>query len=74
MADKALDVNKPLLYKLMALRFLAANHEPHHAAHRHPLPAHPRANRLVVNMFYCVGVTGVIFISTFVIFQMAGTN
>jgi lipopolysaccharide export system permease protein len=31
-------------------------------------------NRLVVNMFYCVAVSGVVFISTFVIFQMAGNQ
>jgi hypothetical protein len=31
-------------------------------------------NRLVINMFYCTAVTGVIFVATFVIFQMAGTQ
>ena len=30
--------------------------------------------RLVVNMFYCTIISGIIFISTFVIFQMGGTQ
>ena len=31
-------------------------------------------NRLVINMFYCTAVTGVIFVGTFVMFQMGGTQ
>ena len=30
-------------------------------------------NRLIKNMFYCTVVSGIVFVATFVIFQMAGT-
>ena len=31
-------------------------------------------NKLVINMFYCTAISGIIFVATFVIFQLGGTQ
>jgi lipopolysaccharide export system permease protein len=68
------DVNKPLLYKIMHLRFTQPLMNIVMLLIGIPFLLTREPNRLVINMFYCTAVTGVIFVGTFVMFQMGGTQ
>jgi lipopolysaccharide export LptBFGC system permease protein LptF len=66
------DINKPLLYKIMYLRFTQPLMNIVMLLIGIPFLLTREPNRLVVNMFYCVAVIGFVFVATFVLFQMGG--
>jgi lipopolysaccharide export LptBFGC system permease protein LptF len=68
------DVNKPLLYKIMHLRFTQPLMNIIMLLIGIPFLLTREPNRLVINMFYCTAVTGVIFVASFVMFQLGGTQ
>ena len=67
-------INQPMLYKIMHLRFTQPLMNIVMLLIGIPFLLTREPNRLVVNMFYCTAVSGFVFIATFVIFQMAGTQ
>jgi lipopolysaccharide export system permease protein len=68
------EINKPLLYKIMHLRFTQPLMNLVMLLIGIPFLLTREPNRLVINMFYCTAVSGIVFITTFVIFQMGGTQ
>jgi lipopolysaccharide export system permease protein len=74
LAKASPDINKPSLYKIMHLRFTQPLMNIVMLLIGIPFLLTREPNRLVVNMFFCTAVSGFVFISTFVIFQMAGTQ
>jgi hypothetical protein len=68
------EINKPLLYKIVHLRFTQPLMNLIMLLIGIPFLLTREPNRLVINMFYCTAVSGIVFISTFVIFQMGGTQ
>ena len=68
------EVNRPLLYKIMHLRFTQPLMNIVMLLIGIPFLLTREPNRLIINMFYCTAVSGVIFVATFVIFQMGGTQ
>jgi lipopolysaccharide export LptBFGC system permease protein LptF len=68
------DINKPLLYKIMYLRFTQPLMNIVMLLIGIPFLLTREPNRLVINMFYCTAVTGVIFVASFVMFQLGGTQ
>ncbi|HEY4329401.1 MAG TPA: LptF/LptG family permease [Phycisphaerae bacterium] len=68
------DVNKPLLYKIMHLRFTQPLMNIIMLLIGIPFLLTREPSRLIVNMVYCTIVSGAIFVATFVIFQMGGTQ
>ncbi len=67
-------INKPMLYKIMHLRFTQPLMNLIMLLIGIPFLLTREPGRLVINMFYCTAVSGIVFISTFVIFQMGGTQ
>jgi lipopolysaccharide export LptBFGC system permease protein LptF len=66
------DINQPVLYKIMYLRFTQPLMNIVMLLIGIPFLLTREPNRLVINMFYCVAVIGFIFVATFVLFQMGG--
>ncbi len=66
------EMNQPLLYKIMHLRFTQPLMNIVMLLIGIPFLLTREPNRLVVNMLYCTAVSAVVFIATFVIFQMGG--
>jgi lipopolysaccharide export system permease protein len=74
LAKNSPEINRPLLYKIMHLRFTQPLMNIVMLLIGIPFLLTREPNRLVKNMFYCTAVTGVVFIATFVIFQMGGVQ
>jgi lipopolysaccharide export system permease protein len=72
LAKASPEVNRPLLYKIMHLRFTQPLMNVIMLLIGIPFLLTREPNRLVINMFWCTAVSGMIFIATFVIFQMGG--
>jgi lipopolysaccharide export system permease protein len=68
------EINKPMLYKIMHLRFTQPLMNLIMLLIGIPFLLTREPNRLVINMFYSTAVSGIVFIGTFVIFQMGGTQ
>jgi lipopolysaccharide export system permease protein len=68
------DVNKPMLNKIMHLRFTQPLMNLVMLLIGIPFLLTREPNRLVVNMIYCTIVSGLVFVATFVLFQMGGTQ
>lgn len=68
------DVNRPLLYKIMHIRFTQPLMNFIMLLIGIPFLLTREPGRLVVNMFYCTIISGIIFIATFVMFQMGGNQ
>lgn len=68
------DVNRPMLYKIMHMRFTQPLMNIIMLLIGIPFLLTREPNRLVVNMIYCTIVSGVIFVATFVMFQMGGVQ
>jgi lipopolysaccharide export system permease protein len=66
------DVNRPMLYKIMHMRFTQPLMNIIMLLIGIPFLLTREPNRLVINMIYCTIVSGVIFVATFVMFQMGG--
>jgi lipopolysaccharide export system permease protein len=66
------EVNRPMLYKIMHLRFTQPLMNVVMLLIGIPFLLTREPNRLVVNMIYCTAVSAVIFVATFVMFQMGG--
>jgi lipopolysaccharide export system permease protein len=66
------DLTKPMLYKMMHIRFTQPLMNLIMLLIGIPFLLTREPNRLIVNMFYCTIVTGLVFAGTFVIFQMGG--
>ncbi len=68
------EVNRPLLFKIMHLRFTQPLMNIVMLLIGIPFLLTREPNRLVWNMAFCTAVSAVVFVSTFVIFQMGGTQ
>ena len=68
------DINQPVLYKIMYLRFTQPLMNIVMLLIGIPFLLTREPNRLVINMFYCVAVIGGIFVATFVLFQVGGSQ
>jgi lipopolysaccharide export system permease protein len=66
-------INQPVLYKIMYLRFTQPLMNIIMLLIGIPFLLTREPRRLIKNMFYCIIVCGVVFATTFVIFQMAGS-
>jgi lipopolysaccharide export system permease protein len=67
-------INQPLLYKVMYLRFTQPLMNIIMLLIGIPFLLTREPRTLIKNMFYCLFVCGGVFITTFVIFQMAGST
>jgi len=67
-------INQPMLYKIMHLRFTQPLMNLVMLLIGIPFLLTREPNRLVINMLYCTAVSGIVFVATFVIFQMGGTQ
>ncbi len=74
LAEFSPDINKPLLYKIMHLRVTQPLMNIIMLLIGIPFLLTREPNRLIVNILYCFAVTGVVFVATFVLFQMGGTQ
>ena len=74
LAEFSPDINKPVLYKIMHLRFTQPLMNIVMLLIGIPFLLTREPKRLVVNMFYCTAISGVVFIATFVIYQMGGSQ
>jgi lipopolysaccharide export LptBFGC system permease protein LptF len=68
------EINQPLLYKIMYLRFTQPLMNIVMLLIGIPFLLTREPNRLIINMFYCVAVIGFIFVTTFVLFQVGGSR
>jgi len=68
------EANRPLLLKIMHLRFTQPLMNIIILLIGIPFLLTREPSRLVFNMFACVLVCGIVFISTFVLFQLGGTQ
>ena len=66
------DLTKPMLYKMMHMRFTQPIMNLIMLLIGIPFLLTREPNKLVINMFYCLIVSGMVFASTFVIFNMGG--
>ena len=66
--------NQPLLYKVMDLRVTQLLMNIIMLLIGIPFLLTREPDRLVKSMFYCTVVSGIVFVATFVMFQMAGTK
>ena len=67
------DVTRPGLYKIMFLRFTQPLMNLIMLLIGIPFLLTREPNRLIPNMIYCTALSGLVFVATFVMFQMAGT-
>ncbi|HVS71051.1 MAG TPA: LptF/LptG family permease [Phycisphaerae bacterium] len=74
LAESSPPINQPPLYKIMYLRLTQPLMNIIMLLIGIPFLLTREPNRLIINMFYCVGVSAVVFAATFVIFQMGGTT
>ncbi|HVX86054.1 MAG TPA: LptF/LptG family permease [Phycisphaerae bacterium] len=74
LAQSSPPINQPPLYKIMYLRLTQPLMNIIMLLIGIPFLLTREPNRLIYNMFYCVGVSAVVFAATFVIFQMGGTT
>jgi lipopolysaccharide export system permease protein len=74
LASKSPKINQPVLYKIMYLRFTQPLMNIIMLLIGIPFLLTREPSRLIVNMFYCIAVSVIVFAATFVIFQMAGTT
>jgi lipopolysaccharide export system permease protein len=74
LAERSPPINQPPLYKIMHLRFTQPLMNIIMLLVGIPFLLTREPNRLIINMFYCVAVSVVVFAGTFVIFQMGGTT
>jgi len=74
LASASPEVNRPILYKIMHLRFTQPLMNIVMLLIGVPFLLTREPNKLVVNMGVCTAVSTVVFVATFVIFQMGGTQ
>jgi lipopolysaccharide export LptBFGC system permease protein LptF len=66
--------NQPMLYKIMDLRVTQPLMNILMLLIGIPFLLTREPNRLIKNIFFCIVTTGLVFVATFVIFQMGGTK